>query len=285
MSPSSGGSRQYSEQEIAQLLKRATELQSGAPSEHGSGLTLEEVEDIARETGIDPAFVRAAASDLARLPEARRKFHVLGGPVFLEAERTVSAELTDEAWASMAAEMSRTFRASGKSEAVGSGREWTYRGGRNLREVRVSASPVKGKTRIRITDEYGREAFLMFFLTTYLGAVITGLLLGTMLALGQTATVTGIIAISATLLVAMRFVFGARVRSRERSHQDLLARLDHLMEVQDTESGMTRERASERGSPTHGSGSAQTADLPERLSIPAEEGTGEQRSEGRSRVR
>ena len=234
MPPSQGGRRQYSEDEIAQLMKRASELQNLDEGQHGAGLSLEEVEQIARETGIDPTYVRAAAADLLRIPLPKRKgFHFLGGPIFLEAERTVDGPLTDEVWAAIADELSRTYRTSGRSQAIGTGREWTYGGSRSLREVRVSATPVRGKTRIRITEEYGREAFLTFFLPLYASGVVGGLVLGQGLALGPQGVIPGIIATVATLFFGLRMYFSGRTRRRERTHQELLARIEGMVESAD----------------------------------------------------
>jgi len=46
--------RRYNEKEVARLLKRASELQRSSPAApNPSGLTLTELEDIAREAGLD----------------------------------------------------------------------------------------------------------------------------------------------------------------------------------------------------------------------------------------
>ncbi len=51
--------RRYSDEEVARLLERATQLQADArPIVPGSGLTLRELESIAGEVGLDPAALR-----------------------------------------------------------------------------------------------------------------------------------------------------------------------------------------------------------------------------------
>ena len=51
-------SRVYGDKEIGQILKRATELQGQEPSApSSSGLTLQELEEVAVEAGIDPRFL------------------------------------------------------------------------------------------------------------------------------------------------------------------------------------------------------------------------------------
>lgn len=242
--PPSG--RQYSEAEIAQLLRRATELQNLDEGSRGAGLSLEDVEQIALETGIDPTYVRAAAADLLRVPvtAGKKGFHILGAPIYLDAERTVDGTLTDEVWAGIADELSRTYRTSGRSQAVGAGREWTYGGARSLREVRVSATPVKGKTRIRITEEFGREAFLNFFMPIYGFAVIMGLLVGRGFGMGPEVGIPIVIALVATLFLGLRMVFSTRIRKREQRHQELLDRIQEMVEIADAEGEMDALQAS-----------------------------------------
>ena len=57
--------RIYTDKEISAVLKRATELQGAqGPAGGTSGLSLDELEQIAAEVGIDPNYVKAAALEL-----------------------------------------------------------------------------------------------------------------------------------------------------------------------------------------------------------------------------
>jgi len=57
--------RRYGEAEVVRILERATELQEArVDSFPGSGLTLDELAEAAREVGIDPAIVRRVAAEL-----------------------------------------------------------------------------------------------------------------------------------------------------------------------------------------------------------------------------
>ncbi len=57
--------RLYGEKEIGKILKRATELQHDEPPETSAdSMTLQELEDIAAEAGIDPAYLRRAALEV-----------------------------------------------------------------------------------------------------------------------------------------------------------------------------------------------------------------------------
>jgi hypothetical protein len=57
--------RVYGEKEIGQLLKRATEMQHDEPTApSASGMTLAELQEVALEAGIDPEYLRRAATEL-----------------------------------------------------------------------------------------------------------------------------------------------------------------------------------------------------------------------------
>jgi hypothetical protein len=58
--------RLYDEREVGKILERATELQRQEPARaaESGGLSLEELEEIALETGIDPRHLRRAAVEL-----------------------------------------------------------------------------------------------------------------------------------------------------------------------------------------------------------------------------
>lgn len=57
--------RLYGEKEIGKILKRATELQHEEPSALSADrMTLQELQDIALEAGINPALVRRAAQEI-----------------------------------------------------------------------------------------------------------------------------------------------------------------------------------------------------------------------------
>lgn len=80
--------RRYDEKEIGRLLRRATELQTAEPTApNPGGMTLEELEEIAVEAGIDPNYLRRAALELES-GASRQTFRerVVGDPLTLTYE-------------------------------------------------------------------------------------------------------------------------------------------------------------------------------------------------------
>ena len=74
------GPRRYGDAEVARLLERATELQVRRGGGSGEGLTLEELRDVAREAGIDPEMISAAAAELDEEDGSPRRLPAVGLP-------------------------------------------------------------------------------------------------------------------------------------------------------------------------------------------------------------
>ena len=80
------------------MLKRATELQGAqGPAGGTSGLSLDELEQIAAEAGIDPNYVKAAALELEE-GRTDTSYPVWGGPTSIDLERIVEGEMTEAKW-------------------------------------------------------------------------------------------------------------------------------------------------------------------------------------------
>ena len=69
--------RVFSEKEVSRVLRRATELQENAKTTDPTGLTSEELHQIAVEAGIDPRFMAAALSELEQEEEVDDRFYWL----------------------------------------------------------------------------------------------------------------------------------------------------------------------------------------------------------------
>lgn len=134
-------SSSYSDQEIADILKRAAELQAAAErtADVRPGLTLKELEGVAADAGLDPQFVRQAAQEQrgAARPSLRRASAKSRTHVF--AERHVAGTLTEESWEDTVLELRHRFDTDwsgaawgtpeygrGRTEQFGRAREWRH---------------------------------------------------------------------------------------------------------------------------------------------------------------
>ena len=119
--------RRFSEEEVALIIKRAAELQQTEESEQESGgaLSLPEIEQIAREAGIDPTLVRRAALGLDNPLPTNRPSPWLGAPTRLVFEKVVDGEIPIEEFETIIAEVRRTFGDNGLPSIIGRSLAWS----------------------------------------------------------------------------------------------------------------------------------------------------------------
>lgn len=118
--------RRYGDEEIRRILDRAVEADSSAlpAGREETGLTLRELQEVAREAGIDPQRVAEAAAALQvqeAAPPARRS---LGMPVSTGRVLSLPRTLTDTEWGTLVGDLRQTFQAKGHVEVHGGFREW-----------------------------------------------------------------------------------------------------------------------------------------------------------------
>jgi hypothetical protein len=220
--------RRYGEKEIRRLLTHAAELKKRAEhgdasaSEHGTGLSLAEVEQIAAELGVEPGYVRAAAAALDGQSLPSRRFSLLGAPASVDVERVVAGEVSEESWELMVPEIRRALRKVGKPSRLGRSFEWTTEHDQD----HVSASPRGGHTRLAVrSDPY---YWLVIFLPGMLGHLIG---VAVMFNLHQAPAVECLMAGAwvTGLFAAQRRLFGSLMAGHVRTVQTLLDRLEAIL--------------------------------------------------------
>jgi hypothetical protein len=152
-------SRRYDEQEIAEILQRATEPDEAAPPAAGSGLTLAQIQEVGSEVGITPARIEHAAR-LLDLPEASPPARFLGAPRSVARMVPLDRPLSDDEWMRLVVILRETFAAKGTVEEIGPLRTW-YNG-----NLHVHVEPWEGGHRVRMSTFKGNVTEL-----TTMGAV------------------------------------------------------------------------------------------------------------------
>jgi hypothetical protein len=147
--------RRYSDDEIAAILKLAAERQElpsatgetavGAGSASESGMTLAEVQSIAREVGIPAALVAQAATSLDKVgrPAVRR---YLGLPIGVGRTVSLRRTLTQQEWERLVVDLRQTFDARGRVREEGTFRQWTNGNLQALVEPTASGQQVRLRT-------------------------------------------------------------------------------------------------------------------------------------------
>lgn len=173
-------SRRYDEQEIAEILRLATETDDAgadeaarSPAAARAGLTLAQIQEIGGEVGIAPARIEHAARALEpSLSDVAPPVRFLGAPRSVSRTVALDRPLTDEEWMRLVALLRETFGARGSVEAIGALRTW-YNG-----NLQVHAEPWEGGHRVRMSTFKGNVTELTIMGSVFLFmAILTGLLI------------------------------------------------------------------------------------------------------------
>ena len=140
----------YTEEEVALILRRAAEL---APAQT---MSLQELEGVASEAGIDTALIRRAALELrerGRDPAPLDQSGVFG-PTRTVYERVAAGSIGPQAWSQIVAEIRRHVDEPGAIDEIGEELIWRSRarGQSSGRDVRVVVTPRSGKTLVRVEE-------------------------------------------------------------------------------------------------------------------------------------
>jgi hypothetical protein len=157
--------RKFTDQQMALILKRAAELQAtGDEPAH----SLESIQQIAGQVGIDPKLVADVAVTLDRSPDGSS---LLGAPSDFRLTRRVERSQAIDQAAILATIRDHLPYGAGEMRAVGDGIEWHAGPGDNKTVVAVAPGP--DRTTLRIdTRQHGVKAL------AYIGGVTAGMLAG-----------------------------------------------------------------------------------------------------------
>ncbi len=231
--------RVYSEQEVSQILERAAERQSKTQTASPDvGLTLDDLERIAADTGLDVAHLRAAAAEVDAAGGAVERRSRSASHLFVE--RWLPGGLTDDGWDDLVSELQNRFGKSGAAaylpvngpagriETVGRNREWVHTDALGV-ETRVMASDRGDRTRLRVSQRVG------------LGNEVTdGSVVGLSFGMIAGLVTSGVLGLDGVWIAAMTALIAVAVgvatyafdvRWRRRKHDDLDALTAHLADI------------------------------------------------------
>ncbi len=222
--------RRYSDDEIAEIFKRATESPATMPAAHptAEGLSLVELQGIGQEVGLAPETIAAAARSLepverlATGPTRRLLGFTIGVGETVELDR----KLTDDEWDQMVVAARETFGARGQLQHDGAFRQWTNG---NL-QMLLEPNGQGHRIRFRTYNANARGLILAGLMSAGMGSLMVGAA-----ALGSFANAAGELA-GAGILIAIGlgvFTIGAGrlpgwSRLRRQQMQRLAARAESL---------------------------------------------------------
>jgi hypothetical protein len=207
--------RRFNEEEVAAILKYATEAQDSGemllPS--GRGLTLTELEDIGREVGISREAMGMAVQRIGTIAPPARKF--LGLPTSVGRTIDLDRKLTDDEWERLVVDLRETFDARGVVRQEGSLRQWTNG------NLQANVEPTATGQRLRLRTVKGdAPAFMMLGMGLVGGAsimLLAAVLKGALNDVGLLTSLTVMATTGAGLLgmTALRLPGWARLRQRQ----------------------------------------------------------------------
>jgi hypothetical protein len=139
----------YNEQESAAILKKAAEKSHEASTGESLGSTIQELEQIASASGIDPAQINQAAAELSA-SETRPDRSFWGGPFSFFSQVDIDHELSAVEWEGMLVLIRDFFRTKGDVIERGSAYEWTSPRG-TTNEAHITAVKKNGKTKLAVS--------------------------------------------------------------------------------------------------------------------------------------
>jgi hypothetical protein len=146
---SSDESRRFTDREVALVLKKASEIEEAEAKEGGRGLSLRDLQEIAREVGISAEAVATAVVSLERTRGG--EVSLAGAPLVRRAVHAVEGALNQEAMARLIRVVDERADGAGTvSEALGSVR-WTGSG--RFRSTQISLTPEAGETVIQVVEK------------------------------------------------------------------------------------------------------------------------------------
>lgn len=227
-------SRRYSEKEVGLILRRATEFQRSEPSAADpTGLTLAELQEVASEVGIDPAYLRRAAAELEAGAGSGPWDKFLGGPLAFVLERTIPGEFPESRFEELVPLMQASTAGQGNASAVGKTLTWSSRSDTNTSSQQILITVRDGETLIRIEERLSGFAGGLYggLMGGFGGGVGLGVGGGVGGALGSLAfAITFPVIIIGASYLGARGLFAAHVRKRRSKMQDLMGQLAEQVE-------------------------------------------------------
>jgi hypothetical protein len=156
--------RRYTEKEVSRLLKRTAELQRASPNTPNSrGLSLDELQEIAAEAGLDVSLLRQAAREMEAGGPAAAGMGaaIAGGPMMIVIEQTLPYEVPESAYESIVAHVQIAAPTQGTASQIGRTLTWQTQGQPTM-ALHVVVTVRNGETLVRIEEKHGTLAGALF---------------------------------------------------------------------------------------------------------------------------
>ncbi len=223
----------FNRDEISNILKRAAELEhQDNEGEESDGLTLEELQQVSREVGIDPKYIDLAWDEL-RSENVNITPGLFGGPFTYRTNATAGRPIEDDEWEDIVTEIRNIHGGIGKTGKLGKTFEWEQRK-REVGYIQIAISPKDDHSRIRINANYRYYAMIVYMFAGVFGLMFTGILFDEVtLPYITKLIVAPVFALS--IFAGVRFYLSGWMNRKRKTYQKLISRFREMLGSADTE--------------------------------------------------
>ena len=159
----------YNEKEIGAILKRAAELSLDETGPNAAGLSIEELQQVGSEAGLDPDLIIRAAAEMQQSVPSRER-NLFGGPISYNNDFVLEGEIDASTWEEMVSAIRSTFKDPGMVSTRESVFEWTSQS--ETEKAQVTALVSNGKTKMTV---YWTEPVIAvpLFIPSLIGTIIS----------------------------------------------------------------------------------------------------------------
>ncbi|MEM9665385.1 MAG: hypothetical protein AAF970_10650 [Bacteroidota bacterium] len=219
--------RTYSKDEAAALLRRTVELHAARGQRNpANGLTLEELEAVAAESGLDPALLRQAADEFND-PHRLSDDEAHGSDAtHIYIERRILNPLDDDAWYDAVAELRHRYGEGSEGISTRT-RSWGHTSASGI-ETRVLVRPQGDGMHVRLSQRVGIASTPTE--SVMYGGILALLVAGVAGGVASSEPV-GITVLLAGLLTLIPLVYWLDTVWRRKKHRELNALADRVASI------------------------------------------------------
>lgn len=212
----------YNEKEIGAILKRAAELSQDESGPNAAGLSIEELQQVGSEAGLNPDMILRAAAEMQQTgPERRKNF--FGGPLSYSNDFVLDGEIDAATWEEMISSIRGSFKDPGQVSTRENVYEWTSQS--ETEKAQVTALVMDGKTKFTV---FWTEPIMAvpLYVITLVGTLISLPIAAEGLELSALMGFAFVMAVFLSLFSVSRFLVGRLMDRQITKIQQLETTLD-----------------------------------------------------------
>lgn len=223
----------YNRKEIGAILKKAAENSSADGTDAPMGLSIDELQQVASDAGIDPEQIARAAAEID-LDSRRNERKFWGGPFSFNSQVLVDGEITVGQWEEMLISIRAFFQSKGQVTARESVWEWSSPWG-TTNSAQVTVLKDNGKTRISVGWN-GPLTAVPFYIPVPLAAIASIFFASEFLDLTAVPGVAFALLATVLTFLAGRWTLRRHLDTGSRKFQEMVSGLERIANRQSTKS-------------------------------------------------